>query len=248
VAPRPPPRGVRGLPVERVAHVARRGMAADRHPRLQARHLRPPGASTAGCGRPRRDRAGVDGAQRALRDRDRADQRRGVPHGRSREARGRGLARPGERGQGASRADPEAPAHRRRQAARGRVLGLACGVLDGGDAALRAQGGQGRGPTLQPGGAGPRGARRPRSHADRARGRGRGDLRARDRQRRPRRGAGLARRRGRDLRRAGGAASVRQPPELGRRDLELQPRTGPGRPRRRVAVDGRSRSGRGSPR
>ncbi len=70
-------------------------------------------------------------------------------------------------------------------------------------------------------------------------GRGRGDAGPRDGRARPGRGPGPARRGGRAVRRPGGAAPVRQHPELGRRHLALQPRAGPGRARRRDPVDRR---------
>ena len=54
-----------------------------------------------------------------------------------------------------------------------------------------------------------------------------------------RRGSGTARRGGRGLPGAGGAAPARQHPELGRGDLALQPRAGPRRPRRLAPVDRR---------
>ena len=110
----------------------------------------------------------------------------------------------------------------------------------GGTLALRPQGGQGRGPAVQPGRAGERGDGRPRPHARRPGRRGRGDPRPRDR----RVGPGRRRRHstcgvGRGLRRRRGEAPVRQPPELGRSDLALQPRARPRRRRRLDPVDRR---------
>ena len=141
------------------------------------------------------------------------------------------------------------PADRRRRPDDGRLLGPARGLLDRRDAALRPQGGEGRGPAVQPGRPGRREGRVDLNHTlvvleegaeatlvRRRPARGRGD------------DAGPARRRGRAVRRARGQAPVRQHPELGRRHLALQPRAGPGRARRRAAVDRRRPRARGWPR
>ena len=222
-------------------------MAADRHPRPQARELRPARGRASPRPRPRgRARAVVGGAERPLRGRDRAHRRRRPRAGRTtracrRESSSSTWRRPRRSIRNFSNATSSPQAV---EPGDGRLLGAARGLLDGRDAALCAEGREGRRAALQPGRAVGDGHGRHESHAGRPGRGGRGDPRpgdaGRGREATPRRSTA-----GPSNCSSAEGAKLRfvNIQNWDARHLALQPRAGPGRPRRRAAVD-RRRPGR----